>query len=129
MSRGARKVYFCDRSKEAVTIIKQNLENTKLIQNAVIVNKDYEQTLQELKLKNVKLDIIYIDPPYKENISANAVKIISDNNLLKTNGIIIVETDEEKRDIEELNKVEELQYKVYDSRKYGRAYLIFLKAN
>ena len=55
------------------------------------------------------------------------MKIISDSNLLKDNGIIIIETDEKQRDLEELKKIENLKYEVYDSRKYGRAYLIFLR--
>lgn len=127
LSRGAKKVYLCDLSKKAINIIKQNLIKTKLDLKAEILNKDYKEALKEFKLKNIKFDIIYIDPPYKENISAYAVKIINDSNLLKDDGIIIIETDEKQRDLEELKKIENLKYEVYDSRKYGRAYLIFLK--
>ena len=127
LSRGAKKVYLCDISKKAINIIKKNLIKTKLNLNAEILNKDYKECLNEFKLKNIQFNIIYIDPPYKENISAYAVKIISDSNLLKDNGIIIIETDEKQRDLEELKKIENLKYEVYDSRKYGRAYLIFLR--
>lgn len=127
LSRGAKKVYLCDLSKKAINIIKQNLIKTKLDLKAEILNKDYKEALKEFKLKDIKFDIIYIDPPYKENISAYAVKIINDSNLLKDDGIIIIETDEKQRDLEELKKIENLKYEVYDSRKYGRAYLIFLR--
>lgn len=127
LSRGAKKVYLCDLSKKAINIIKQNLIKTKLDLKAEILNKDYKEALKEFKIKDIKFDIIYIDPPYKENISAYAVKIINDSNLLKDDGIIIIETDEKQRDLEELKKIENLKYEVYDSRKYGRAYLIFLR--
>ena len=43
--------------------------------------------------------------------------------LLKQDGIIILETDEKERDLKELEK---LQVEMYDLRKYGRVYLIFL---
>ena len=55
--------------------------------------------------------------------SATAVDLIISLNLLKEDGLIIVETDEEKRDLE---KLEKMQVKVNDLRKYGRACLIFL---
>ncbi len=125
LSRGAKKVYLCDISKKAIDIINQNLSKTKLSENANVENRDYKQVLKDCKAKNIKFDIIYIDPPYKENISAYAVKIINENDLLKEDGIIIIETDEEQRDLKELEKIKDLKYKVYDSRKYGRAHLIF----
>lgn len=128
LSRGARRVYLCDISKKAIDIINQNLSKTKLSENANVENRDYKQVLKDCKAKNIKFDIIYIDPPYKENISAYAVKIINENDLLKEDGIIIIETDEEQRDLKELEKIKDLKYKVYDSRKYGRAHLIFLQS-
>ena len=128
LSRGAKKVYLCDISKKAIDIINQNLSKTKLSENANVENRDYKQVLKDCKAKKIKFDIIYIDPPYKENISAYAVKIINENDLLKEDGIIIIETDEEQRDLKELEKIKDLKYKVYDSRKYGRAHLIFLQS-
>ena len=126
LSRGAKKAYFCDKSKEAINMIKQNLNKTRLQEKAEILNEDYSQCLKNLKERNIKLDIVFLDPPYKENYSANAIKEISELELLKENGIIIVETDEKDRDekrIEEMN----IKYKIYDLRKYGRAYLLFLR--
>ena len=38
-------------------------------------------------------------------------------------GIIIIETDQKEREIKEL---EEMNVEIYDTRKYGRANLIFL---
>ena len=43
--------------------------------------------------------------------------------LLEKDGIIIVETDKEERELKELEKV---QVEVYDLRKYGRVHLLFL---
>ena len=45
---------------------------------------------------------------------------------LKNEGIIIIETDEPERDIKQINDIN-INYKMYDLRKYGRASLIFLK--
>lgn len=123
LSRGCKKAYLCDLSRNAVNIIKQNLEKTKLAENAMVINKDYKKCLQELKLQNVKFDVIYIDPPYKENIAIDSVKTILALNILKEKGLIIIETDEKDRDIEGLKNI---NVQIIDCRKYGRANLIFL---
>lgn len=123
ISRGSKKVYFCEKSYEAIEMIKQNLKKTKFENKSEIFEKDYKKCLLELARRKVNLDYVYIDPPYKENLAGKAVQQIISLGLLKQNGIIIIETDEENRDLKEIEK---LQVKVNDLRKYGRVHLIFL---
>lgn len=123
LSRGCRTAYLCDYSSKAVKMIHQNLEKTRLQENAVVLNKDYKKCLEELAIKQIKFDVIFIDPPYKDDIAVDAAKMILSLKLLKEDGIIIIETDEKDREIENLKK---LDIEVYDIRKYGRANLIFL---
>ena len=123
ISRGAKKAFFCEKSHIAAQMINQNLKKTKFENKSEIFEKDFRKCLIELSKKNIKFDIIFIDPPYKENLAVDAVKQIISLDLLEKNGIIIIETDEEKRDLREL---EILQVEVYDLRKYGRVHLIFL---
>ena len=104
-------------------MIYQNLEKTKFLNSAVVIEKDYLQVLKMLSKEKITFDIIYIDPPYRENLAVNATKEILALNLLSEDGIIVIETDDEER---ELNKLKEIQVNVYDLRKYGRASLIFL---
>lgn len=123
LSRGCEKAYLCDISKKVVNVINQNLEKTRLKENAIVYNTDYKKCLQDLKKQEVVFDIIYIDPPYKDDIAVDAVKTILSYGLLKEKGLIIIETDEKDRDIKELEK---LDVQIKDCRKYGRANLIFL---
>jgi RNA methyltransferase, rsmD family len=125
LSRGAQKAYLCDYSKEAIQMINKNLEKTRLIEKTKIYNTDYMETLKRIEKENVKFDIIFLDPPYKLDLSIKAIEQISKSKLLNEEGIIIIETDEPKRDLEELDK-SKLDYNMYDLRKYGRASLIFL---
>lgn len=124
LSRGAKKAYLCDKSAKAVAMIRKNLEKTKLLENAVVYNTDYNECLNEVE--NVKFDIIFLDPPYRQNLSIEALEKINEKNLLKDGGKIIIETDEPERIIRELEHIS-VNYKMYDLRKYGRASLIFLK--
>ena len=123
LSRRAKQVYFCDKSSKAVAMIEKNLEKTKL-EKAIVYNKDYIDCINTVK--NIKFDIIFLDPPYKEEFALDAIEKISNLQLLKDDGIIIIETDEPERDINRINNMN-INYKIYDLRKYGRVSLIFLK--
>ena len=78
-----------------------------------------------LKETKEKFDIIFIDPPYKADISVDALRMIKENELLKRDGFVVIETDEYLRDKSELEKITDIE--VFDHRKYGRANLIFIK--
>ncbi len=124
LSRRAEKAYFCDVSIKAIEMIEQNLNKTKLKEKAEVFNKDYLKCIEELK--NIQFDIIFLDPPYKEKFSIEALKRINEAKMLKNGGIIIIETDEPERDLKEISNIN-IDYKIYDLRKYGRVSLIFLK--
>ena len=122
LSRGAKKAVLCDKSKEAIQIIKRNIEKTHMEEKAQIINADYENCLE--KLKNEQFDIIYIDPPYVTKYILKSIeKIIAQGNL-KKEGIMILETDDEQRILRE---IESEEVRIVDKRKYGRATIIFLK--
>ena len=62
LSRGAEKAILCDKSKEAIQIIKTNVEKTHFQEKTEIYNTDFEKCLSNIK---EEVDIIYIDPPYE----------------------------------------------------------------
>ena len=121
-SRGAKRVYLCDKSKDAYNIIKSNIEKTHLEDDVILYNLDFKECLRNLK--DVKFDIIYLDPPYKTNFIKQALIQILEYNCCKEDSIIIIETDEDERIISE---IENLNLKIIDKRKYGRVYIIFLR--
>ena len=121
-SRGAKKVILCDKSKEAIKIISKNIEKTHLSKKVELYNLDYELLLKTKVREN--LDIVYIDPPYDSDFAIKSVEILINKKLVNEDSIIIIETDNEKKILEELEKK---QVEITDERKYGRAVLIFLK--
>ena len=123
ISRGCKEAYFCEKSSEAAKMIEQNLTKTKFTESSKLLVQDYKKALKKFQTENIAFDIIYIDPPYKADIAVEATRLIISMGLLKQNGIIIIETDEKERELEGLG---ELQVKIFDLRKYGRASLIFL---
>ena len=122
LSRGSRKVIVCDKSKEACNIIRKNMEKTHFTENIKLYQADFKDVLQN-EIKE-KIDIVFLDPPYKTNFVIEAIKIIFEKELLKKESIIIIETDDRDRIIEDLK---DRNCEIIDIRKYGRAYLIFLQ--
>ena len=121
ISRGARKAILCEQSKQAISIMERNIEKTHTKEKIELYHTTFERFLK-LQLKE-KPDIIFIDPPYDTDFAYESVKIMLQHNLLGEDSIIIIETDQEKRIIKQL---ETLEVQVMDIRKYGRVNLIFL---
>lgn len=121
LSRGAGQATFVDSNRESVSIIKQNLEHTKLMNKAEIYSCDYETALKRIAEKNIKYDIIFLDPPYGEGLEYKAIEKILEYNLCGEGALIIVET--EKDNFEFGNE----QLEIYDKRNYGRTAISFLR--
>ena len=82
LSRGAKSAVLCDNSREAIRIIRQNIEETKLESKVEIINKDYIDALKKLSKQNRKFDIIFLDPPYKSDFAIKAIKYILENSMI-----------------------------------------------
>ena len=88
LSRGAKSAVFVDQREDACKLIKENLKRTKLEQDAKVVRMDY---LDYLKRCREKFDIIFLDPPYAEVFLENALKCITEIDILQSGGIIVAE--------------------------------------
>ena len=123
ISRGAKKAILCDKNKQAIQIINKNVEKLRVKEKVEVLCTDYEKYLNSTK---EQFEYIYIDPPYNTNYISNSIQIINDKNLLTENGIIIAETDEKERVEEEISKLNVI-INIYDTIKYGRAWLIYMR--
>lgn len=90
LSRGAASVTFVDQSKEAISIVKQNLKTCGL--EARVVQDDSIAFLS----RGTKYDIIILDPPYATNLLDKALEIINSVDILSEGGIIMCESAREK---------------------------------
>lgn len=83
LSRGAKKVFFIDRSFNSIKLLKENLALIKAPEDSFIIKR--REAVQFLNdSDNLKFDIIFLDPPFK--ISSDYM--ISVFNRLNTGGII-----------------------------------------
>ena len=88
LSRGAKQAVFVDESDAACKLIRENLRRTKLESDARIIRSDYMAFLNSC---HDKFDLIFLDPPYAEVFLENAIKRISEIDILQSGGIIVAE--------------------------------------
>ena len=88
LSRGAACATFVDQSDTACKLIKENLRRTKFDQKGRVVRGDY---LEYLSRCREQYDIIFLDPPYAEVFLENALKRITEIDILQSGGIIVAE--------------------------------------
>ena len=86
MSRGAERCVFVDAREDACKLIKENLKRTKL--EGTVIRSDYMEYLNSCK---EQFSIIFLDPPYAEEYLENAIKRITEIDILQTDGIIVTE--------------------------------------
>ena len=85
-SRGAARVDIVDQSKDALKLIRENVQITGL--DIRVLQADSISYLRSCG----KYDLIFIDPPYDSGLAEEAVKTIKEFDILSDGGIIICET-------------------------------------
>jgi len=88
LSRDAKSCVFIDEREDACRLIRENLKRTRLESLAKVVRSDY---LAYLRACREKFDIILLDPPYAEIFLENALKMITEIDILQSGGIIVTE--------------------------------------
>ena len=118
LSEGASYAYLVDFNKKAAITIKNNLNNIG-IKEAEVINLDYKKALNYLKDK--RMDLIFLDPPYKTDYIEQSIKLIDEYNMLNEDGLIICENDSLDKIVYPEN------YEVVKDRKYGDKWVVILK--
>ncbi|MBR4173653.1 MAG: 16S rRNA (guanine(966)-N(2))-methyltransferase RsmD [Clostridia bacterium] len=117
LSRGADYAVCVDKDINSVAVINNN--NASLgFSNIKILNCDAMRYLAETK---DKFSLIFLDPPYNKGFIAPIIQEIIKQNILKPDGIIVLESDfsDEHGDFLGLLKLKQ--------KKYGRSYVTVYK--
>lgn len=109
LSRGAKSAIFVDFA--TADIITENVRKAKFEKVAEILRGDFTKVLRKISSRELKFDLIFLDPPYKKNLAEKALEIISELNLLKDDGLIIVEHGaDEILDIKNFESIRKIVY-------------------
>ena len=121
LSRGAKNVCFIENSIDVKKILEKNIRKLQIKKNALIFFGDVLNSIKKKDIFQIKFDLIFCDPPFKDTNVENLIELIFTKNLLNRNGVIILHRNRETRE-----KFPEC-FKIIDERIYGISKIIFGK--
>jgi len=110
LSRGARKCYFGDSSRDSIRLIHSNVAHCKAEALSHIIQGDYRNVLAQLR---EKMDLVFIDPPYRDQLWEDVLGILSDKELMNPDGLIVLEHPREvefPQEVYNFRKIKEGRY-------------------
>ncbi len=119
LSRGAAWCDFVDANKKSVEAIEKNLINCGLREKAEIYK---QEAVKFVANAPEKYEFIFLDPFYADVKHKYLMELLPE--ILDENGIIVFFHGE---NLEVSDLLEKSSVKIFDSRKYGKCFVDFLK--
>jgi 16S rRNA (guanine(966)-N(2))-methyltransferase RsmD len=91
LSRGAAHVTFVDSSRDAAAAIRANLAQLELTDRARILTSDVRRALDQLARAHEPFDLVFVDAPFKNDMSAEVLALIGEFQLVMPGGWVVVE--------------------------------------
>lgn len=122
LSRGARRAYLVDQSRECEACIRKNLQTTRFTQEAVLLKQDVffalSSTIKE------KADIIFMDPPYHMNLEKQVLLQLNTNDkIADENTLIIIEASLDT----DFSDLDSMGYELIKQKKYKTNQHLFVR--
>ena len=121
ISRGAKKAYFIENGKEALSCIEDNLKFTKFSDKAVVLKQDAISALHNIYEKEV--DIIFMDPPYDQGLEKQVLSVLKGFRYVTEDTLIIVEAHLKC----DFSFVEDMGYQIVKEKIYKTNKHVFLR--
>ena len=90
LSRGAKKVYFCDKDARSIALLQSNLTFVEK-GSYEILKGDYADILNRFSARGVKADLMLCDPPFADKEGGNILSVAAKCEIMAENGLITVE--------------------------------------
>ena len=98
LSRGASRVDFCEDYFPAFKILKKNVEYLKCISRVGLFNESVFKFIKYSNDNKAKYDIIFLDPPYKENKIEELLNLVSEKKIYKKKALFILHRNKKTQD-------------------------------
>ena len=122
LSRKANFVTFVENYRSVIKILKNNIKTFKIDKNYEIIEEDIfnNNFFQNI---NKKFDLIFLDPPYKEERTDFILENIIKNKIINQKGLVILHRNKKTKDHFSS------KLKIVENRTYGisKIYLIKLR--
>jgi 16S rRNA (guanine966-N2)-methyltransferase len=121
ISRDAKIVYFFENHLNAIKILNKNLNYLIKNSNHQLFEKNCIDFIASNSFTITNFDIIFLDPPFKENKLIEILNLILNKNILNDDGLIIIHRHIKDK-FEIIDNLE-----IVENRKYGISKIYFVK--
>ena len=91
MSRGAERVVFVESRPESLRLLRANLRQCALLHRAEIHTGEVLSYLQHHTLDHGAFDIIFADPPYRDDSANTLLPLLGHNAMIRPHTVVILE--------------------------------------
>ena len=121
LSRGAESAVFVDNDPGALSAIKRNVTSCSLDKHAHIIKWDIKKNLNCLKFTRGAFNLVFLDPPYNQNMVKHALFNLEHTRSLEKGARIVVEHSFLEPIPDDL-----FIFEISDQRRYGKTLVSFL---
>lgn len=113
VSRGMDHAVLIDRQYQAVKTINENIEKVHAQDNFTVIKGSAEVALAKLAGQGRQFDMVFLDPPYQQQKLIETMTQLLEMKLLKSQAVVICETDNQTELPEKIIDLEQTNFKNY----------------
>lgn len=121
LSRGAKRAYFIDNSKEANACITANIKHTHFEDKSTVFCQDAIRAAMQIHEAHV--DIIFMDPPYNKGLEAELLSVLKGMSYVDSETLFIIEASIETS----FDYLDSLGYDLVKEKKYKTNKHMFIR--
>jgi 16S rRNA (guanine966-N2)-methyltransferase len=93
LSRGAKRVLFVEKGRQALRLIQKNLSQFGMRERSEILPKDVSRAIGILKQRGESFDLILMDPPYEKGLIQKTLLKLHLHKIYHEGSILVIEHD------------------------------------
>ena len=99
-SRGADRVVMLEKNKSAARWLKENADRLQFDNVDIFANDALIRDTYEVQLAGEQFDVVFIDPPFSEDLHQLAIDLARQQQLLKPDALVYIETGKKADNIQ-----------------------------
>ena len=89
-SRGVSELVLVEQNAACRQAITSNIELLKL-SRCTLIPMEAEGAIEALRRKSVRFDIVFLDPPYRQDLAKKTLQMLDAHDIVTPNGFVIVQ--------------------------------------
>ncbi|OWR27085.1 16S rRNA (guanine(966)-N(2))-methyltransferase RsmD [Saccharibacillus sp. O23] len=91
LSRGMEHAILVDADAKSIEVVRANLKATGFERRAEVYRNDAQRALKALSKRDTKLDLIFLDPPYRMKNGDELMRQMEETGLLESGAVVVLE--------------------------------------